>query len=294
MIPEAMVTELGGSDSVAMFDPGNTKSIFPTFSTPLEEREYLKHRLAQAFRIFGHLGYDEGVAGHITVRDPVDPNTFWVNPFGRHFSSIRATDLLHVDHAGKILPDSGPERILNKAAFMIHSAIHLKRQDVNCAAHSHAIHGRAFATLGIELDMLTQDACAFYDDHVVYHNFRGVVLDEEEGLAIAEALQHRKAAILQNHGLLVATDSIESTVHFFIALEKCCQVQLLADAAAKGRGITPIKIPDDDALNTWKTVGGVKGGFFAGLPQFQALERREALLPAELRLDSPKYWGKSL
>ncbi|KZV95766.1 class II aldolase/adducin domain-containing protein [Exidia glandulosa HHB12029] len=273
---------------------GSPKSLFPKFSSPQEEREYLKHRLAQAFRIFGHYGYDEGVAGHITVRDPVDPHTFWVNPFGRHFGSIRAQDLLHVDHAGKILDDSGPERILNKAAFMIHSAIHAKRPDVNCAAHSHSIYGRAFATLGIELDMLTQDSCAFYKDHVVYQNFRGVVLDEEEGLAIAEALGGRKAAILQNHGLLVATDTIESTVHFYIALEKCCQVQLMADAAAKGRGTQPLHITEDDALNTWKTVGGVKGGAFAGLPQFQALERREATLPAELRFDSPKYWNKRL
>ncbi|EJD44618.1 class II aldolase/adducin domain-containing protein [Auricularia subglabra TFB-10046 SS5] len=281
-------------DVVAIFEKKANRSVYapPKFATKLEEREWVKHRLAQAYRIFGHLGYDEGVAGHITMRDPVDTNTFWVNPFGLHFSSIRAQDLLHVDHTGLILEDSGPQRILNKAAFMIHSTIHAKRPDVHCAAHSHSIYGRAFATLGIELDMLTQDSCAFYKDHAVYHNFRGVVLDEEEGLAIAEALGGRKAAILQNHGLLVATDSIESTVHFYIALEKSCQVQLLADAAARGRGIEALKITEEDAANTWKTVGGVKGGYFAGLPQFQALERREALLPPELRMDAPKYWPK--
>ncbi|KAH7103635.1 class II aldolase/adducin domain-containing protein [Auriculariales sp. MPI-PUGE-AT-0066] len=269
------------------------KDLVPTFKTKEEEREYLKHRLAQAFRIFGHLGYDEGVAGHITLRDPVDPHTFWVNPFGRHFTRIRAQDLLHVDHSGKILEDSGPERFLNRAAFMIHSEVHKKRPDVLCAAHSHSVHGRAFSTLGIELDMLTQDSCAFYQDHVVYTQFRGVVLDEEEGIAIAAALGNKKAAILQNHGLLIATDSIEATIFFYKSLEKSCQVQLMADAAAQGRGIKAVRIDEADALNTYKTVGSLSGGFYSGLPEFQALEVREALLPVELRYAAPKYWKRA-
>jgi len=266
----------------------------PKFETKLEERAYVKHRLAQAFRIFGHLGYDEGVAGHITARDPVNRDTFWVNPFGKHFSHIKADDLLLVDHQGNILPESGPERLLNTAAFMIHSAVHAARPDVDCAAHSHSVHGRAFSTLGVELDMITQDSCAFYKDHAVYHDFRGVVLDEEEGKAIAAAIGHKKAVILQNHGILVATPTIESTVHYYIALEKSCQVQLLADAAAKGRGGTTQKITEADALKTYKTVGGISGGWFSGLPQFEALERREALLPHDCRYDDAKWAKKGL
>jgi len=87
----------------------------------------------------------------------------------------------------------------------------------------------------------------------------------------------------------VATPSIEATVHYYISFEKSCQVQLLADAAARGRGGVTIKIDEEDAHNTWKTVGQKAGGFYAGLPQFQALERREALLPQELRMDDPKW-----
>lgn len=75
---------------------------------------------------------------------------------------------------------------------MIHSAIHTARADVLCAAHSHSIYGRAFSTLGRELDMLTQDSCAFYKDHSVYSQFNGVVLDEEEGAHIVQALGGRK------------------------------------------------------------------------------------------------------
>lgn len=133
----------------------------PVFEDKQKEREYLKGRLAAAFRIFAKYGYDEGVAGHITLRDPVDPTTFWVNPFGVPFAHINASDLIQVDHDGNVIA-GGRVRLLNKAAYMIHAAVHEARPDVLCAAHSHSIHGRTFCTLGKELDITTQDACAFY------------------------------------------------------------------------------------------------------------------------------------
>ncbi|KAI5123742.1 hypothetical protein M0805_000334 [Coniferiporia weirii] len=240
----------------------------PVFDNKYEERKFLKFRLAQAFRIFGHLGFDEGVAGHITVRDPVKTDCFWVNPFGLHFSLIQPSDLLLVDHDGNILEESGPTRLLNTAAFAIHSAIHAARPDVLCAAHSHSIYGRAFSTLGKELDIITQDACAFYNDHVVYKQFNGVVLATEEGARIAKTLGSRK-----NHGLLIATRSIEATVHYFVSLEKCCQAQLMADAAAAQTGVPTIKIEDKEAADTYQTVG--VGGWFSGRTHFQSLEARE-------------------
>lgn len=134
----------------------------PKFSDKYEEREYLKGRLAAAFRIFGKYGYDEGVAGHITVRDPVDSSTFWVNPFGMAFSLIKRSDLIQVDHEGKVI-GGGPIRLLNAAAFMIHGAIHDARPDVQCAAHSHTVYGRSFCSLGKKLDIITQDACSFHN-----------------------------------------------------------------------------------------------------------------------------------
>ncbi|KLO16765.1 arad-like aldolase/epimerase [Schizopora paradoxa] len=242
------------------------------FSNKLEERAFLKFRLAQAFRLFGEFGFDEGVAGHITVRDPIKPDCFWVNPFGKHFVLIQPEDLLLVSHDGVILDESGPQRLLNTAAFQIHSAIHSARPDVLCAAHSHSIFGRAFSTLGRELEMITQDACKFYNDCAIYTNFRGVVLDEEEGRNIANAIGDKKAVILQNHGLLVATTA---TLYYFLALEKCCEVQLLADAG--GYGKTPIKINNEEAAATGKQIGTMRNGWFSGLPQFESLEAREGV-----------------
>ncbi|EMD38324.1 hypothetical protein CERSUDRAFT_113481 [Gelatoporia subvermispora B] len=249
----------------------------PRFDSDSEKREYLKFRLAQAFRIFGHLGYDEGAAGHITVRDNIRPDCFWVNPFGKHFSLIQPADLILVDHEGHIQDESGPIRRLNRAAYMIHSAIHAARPDVNCAAHSHSIYGRAFSTLGKELEMITQDSCAFYNDIAVYRQFGGVVLEAEEGEHIVEALGDKKAAILQNHGLLVTGGSIESAVFFYIALEKCCQVQLLADAAADGTNTKTIKISPEEALYTYKVIGSEFAGKVNAATHYQMLEARESL-----------------
>lgn len=134
----------------------------PAFTDKYEEREYLKGRLAAAFRIFGKYGFDEGVAGHITLRDPVDPTTFWVNPFGVAFSLMKRSDLIRVDHNGEII-EGGDVKLLNTAAFMIHGAVHEARPDVMCAAHSHSIYGRSFCALGRKLDIITQDACSFHN-----------------------------------------------------------------------------------------------------------------------------------
>ncbi|KAI0184282.1 class II aldolase/adducin N-terminal [Xylaria flabelliformis] len=245
----------------------------PSFKDPLDERQYLKQRLALAFRLFAKQGYDEGVAGHITVRDPVDPTTFWVNPFGVAWPLLRASDLIRVDHNGSVV-DGGPVRLLNVAAYMIHSAVHAARPDVNAVAHSHSIYGRAFSTLGRPLDITTQDTCAFYNDIALYDSFGGIVLGPEEGLHIAESLGQKKAAILSNHGLLTVGKTIESCVFWFTSLEKCCHGQLLADAAAAGRGGETVKVADDEAEFTYKTVGSELAGWFSAKPAFDIMEHQ--------------------
>jgi len=242
----------------------------PKFENKYEEREYQKGRLALAFRIFAKLGFDEGVAGHITYRDPVEPTSFWVNPFGVPWPTLKASDLIRVNKDGKVV-DGGECRLLNTAAYMIHHAVHEARPEINCVAHSHSIYGRTFCTLGRNIDITTQDSCAFYNNIAVYNTFRGIVLAEEEGIAIAEALGNKKAALLQNHGLLTCGKSIESTVFWFMSLEKCCHTQLMADAAAAGRGHETIKIDDADAAYTYEAVGTEEAGFFSAKPTFEMM-----------------------
>ncbi|KAK3673306.1 hypothetical protein LTR78_006851 [Recurvomyces mirabilis] len=244
----------------------------PKFDDKYAEREYLKGRLAAAFRIFGKNGFDEGVAGHITLRDPVQTDTFWVNPFGVAFSHINKSDLIQVNAQGKVI-DGGEVRLLNTAAYMIHHAVHEARPDVMCAAHSHSIYGRTWCSLGRKIDTLTQDACAFHDDHVVYDSFNGVVLAETEGKQIAEALGQKKAALLQSHGLLTVGHTIEEAVFWFVSLEKCCHSQLMAEAAAGSRGEKPIVIDDETAEYTCRNVGSHRAGWFSAKPMFDQIHR---------------------
>ncbi|CAK3758067.1 Hypothetical predicted protein [Lecanosticta acicola] len=291
MAPHAEDTPVGVSadgtsvpvnDGAAPHEPGVKKNIAenkqinfprpPKIDDPYKEREYLKGRLAAAFRIFGKYGFDEGVAGHITLRDPVDPTCFWVNPFGLAFSLINKSDLILVNHSGQVI-DGGANRLLNTAAYMIHAAIHAARPDVTCAAHSHSIYGRTWCTLGRKIDTLTQDACAFHDDHVVYDSFNGVVLAEKEGKDIAACLGQKKAALLQNHGLLTVGKTIEEAVFWFVSLEKCCYSQLMAEAAAASRGEKPVVIGEEEARYTHTTVGTSRAGWFSAKPLFDVVHK---------------------
>lgn len=154
---------------------------------------------------------------------------------------------------------------------MIHHAIHSARSEVNCVAHSHSLYGRTFCTLGRTLDITTQDACTFYNDLALYKNFNGVVLDEGEGLAIAKALGNRKAALLQNHGLLTCAKTIEACVFWFMSLERCCHTQLMADAAAAGRGGSPILIPEAEVAATRDIIGHEDAGRFSAKPAFDMM-----------------------
>ncbi|RFU33711.1 hypothetical protein B7463_g2631, partial [Scytalidium lignicola] len=244
----------------------------PVFDDPYKAREYFKERLALAYRIFAKHGFDEGVAGHITLRDPVDPTSFWLNPFGVSWTTMKSSDLILVDKNANVIA-GGPVRLMNTAAFMIHHAVHSARPDVNCVAHSHSVHGRAFSSLGRNIDMITQDACNFYNDCGLYNQFNGIVLDEKEGKDIAKALGNKKAAILLNHGLLTCAASIEATVYWFLSLESACRAQLMADAAAAGRGGVTVKIPDAEAEYTYQNTGNELAGWFSAKPAFDDMAR---------------------
>ena len=196
--------------------------------SPQAERDHRKLRLVVALRAFAQAGFDEGAGGHITARDPLHPDTFWINPFGRHFGHVQVGDLLRVDHAGAVVEGTGR---VNPAGFAIHSSIHQARPDVVAAAHTHSVHGQAFSTFARRLDPLIQDACAFFEDHEVYDEYGGVVLAGSEGEKIAATLGGAKAVILRNHGLLTVGSSVEEAAWWFLAMDRCCRVQLLAQAA---------------------------------------------------------------
>jgi ribulose-5-phosphate 4-epimerase/fuculose-1-phosphate aldolase len=242
----------------------------PTFETVAEERAHRKAKLAAAFRMFSKAGLDEGVAGHITVRDPEFPDTFWVNPFGMHFSMIRSSDLVRVDHAGEVVEG---DRVVNGAAVAIHCAVHAARPDAQAAAHAHGPYGKTLSSLEVGIEPLTQDACAFYEDFGVHDTFTGVVLDNEEGRRIGVALGSNKAVILRNHGMLTVGATIDSAAWWFLTLERSSQAQLMAYSAAAGYGTKPRLIGHEEATLTHGQVGGEFAGWFQFQPIWERISR---------------------
>jgi|TARA_B110000438_G_scaffold208984_1_gene200812 ribulose-5-phosphate 4-epimerase/fuculose-1-phosphate aldolase len=233
----------------------------PVFDSVEAERNHRKQRLASVFRVFAKFGFEEGLAGHVTARDPELSDHFWVNPFGVPFGKIKASDLLLVNHHGEIVEGKHP---LNQAAFAIHSRVHMARPDVVAAAHTHSLYGKSWSSLGRKLDPLTQDSCAFYEDHALFDDFTGVVLDVNEGDRIGDALGDNKAVILQNHGLLTVGHSVDEAAWWFITMERSCQAQLLAEAAG-----TPILIREDVARHTADQVGSHAAGWYSYQPIYE-------------------------
>jgi ribulose-5-phosphate 4-epimerase/fuculose-1-phosphate aldolase len=239
----------------------------PTFDSPAEEQRHRKERLAAGFRLFAKFGFEEGVAGHITARDPIEPDTFWVNPFGVPFAHISVSSLIRVNHSGEVVEGNYH---VNEAAFAIHSQVHAARPDVMAAAHSHSTFGRALSALGTTLEPINQDVCAFYQDHSLFDDYTGVVTDTEEGKRIAASLGENRAVILRNHGLLTVGTSVDSTVFWFISMERSCQVQLVAKAAGE-----VIHIDPDHAKQTHDYIGSEFAGWFSFQPLWAKIIREQ-------------------
>jgi ribulose-5-phosphate 4-epimerase/fuculose-1-phosphate aldolase len=256
------------TDTTLSFDVKIAKTPpMPTFKTVSEERLHRKQRLASAFRLFAKFGFSEGVAGHITVRDPEMADHFWVNPFGMHFAHIRVSDLVMVNEKGEVVEGDRP---VNESAFAIHSRVHMARPDVVAAAHAHSLYGKTWSSMGRLLDPLTQDACAFYEDHSLFADYTGVVYDMSEGDRIAQALGDRKAVIMQNHGNLTVGSTVDEAAWLFITMDRSCQSQLMAEAAG-----TPVPIAHEAAIVARKQVGNPRVTWFQYQPLWDLIVREQ-------------------
>jgi ribulose-5-phosphate 4-epimerase/fuculose-1-phosphate aldolase len=237
------------------------------FDTVEEERLDRKQRLAVALRVFARLGFDLGVAGHITARDPEYPDRFWVNPFGLHFGAMRASDLILVDHDGRVVAGDG---ILNTAAFRIHSEVHAARPDVVAAAHAHSLYGSAWSAMNRPLQPLTNEGCMFFEDHVIHNEHTGVTLEDLKAKAIAQDLGPHRAAVLRNHGVVTVGQSVDEAAWWFIAFEHSAQVQFLAESAGSPQPAEP-----EDARTVRDTMGTPRAAWFSFQPLYQETVRNQ-------------------
>ncbi|ETS74073.1 hypothetical protein PFICI_13939 [Pestalotiopsis fici W106-1] len=271
------VAEVDGISSSSKPRPTRALHHIPRPESLEAQRQWQLEQMAGAFRIFAKLGFADGGSGHISLRDPINPNTFWINPYGFHFGLLSVSDMVHVDKNGNRI--GGNNARINKAGFIIHSAIHAARPDINAACHMHSPYARAWSTFGKPIDMLNQDSCMFYDDLSVYAAFGGVVFAPEEGRNIAEALGPRnKNIILQNHGILTCGGTIAEAAAFFIALERACQTQLLVESAtipsSVGGAVSQLSktfVTEEEAEYTKKGTGSPDVMYMQFVPEYQMI-----------------------
>ncbi|KAI5366341.1 Putative class II aldolase/adducin [Septoria linicola] len=234
-----------------MISQGTCLPGIPEFVSFDKHRRWMLEHMAIAFRVFARKGYTEGMSGHISVRDPENPHTFWTNPLGRHFGMLKASDMILVDYEGKAI-GGNMSRPANAAGFLIHSAVHKARPDVTAACHTHSPAGKAWSTFAKPLEMLNQDVTYFYGDaQAVYKEFGGVVFTEEEGERLANALGPRgKGMILRNHGLLTVGGTVDEAAYLYTLMERSCEVQLQVEAAA-ANGVSKVYVPEESAKYTF-------------------------------------------
>ncbi len=191
------------------------------------EEWQLRLELAACYRLFADRGWLEEIFNHITVRLPGGERGYLINPFGLHFGEVTASNLVKIDIAGKPLEDT--PHIVNRAGFVIHSAIHAARDDAHCIIHTHDPYGLAVACKqgGLSMDNFY---AAFLDGKVAYHDFEGVAVNEGEQPRLVASLGNKTCLLLRNHGVLIAEHDVPAAFYWYYVLRRACQTQVLSGA----------------------------------------------------------------
>lgn len=205
--------------------PSPTPSANPGYSA--EEWE-ARVKLAATYRLSARLGMTDYLGNHITVRAPDNPHEFLINPLGLFFHEVTASSLIRIDVDGNILQDT--PYTVNQAGYVIHSAIHRARADVNCIVHNHAVAGTAISAQQDGLLPITQNGMQFYN-RVAYHDYEGPAVDMDECARLAEDLGRHNVMILRNHGLLTCGRSIEQAFILMVNLDTACRMQIAAQSS---------------------------------------------------------------
>src|SRR5205823_6398283 len=164
--------------------------------------------LAACYRLVALYGYTEGIANHISARVPGTQDQFLLNPYGLLYEEMDASSLIKVDLEGNVLFNA-TDHAVNTAGFVIHSAVHMARHDVDWVAHTHTPAGMAISAMECGLLPLAQTSMRFL--HIAYHNFEGIADDVRERQRLVADLGDHEAMVLRNHGLLVVGRTIPTT-----------------------------------------------------------------------------------
>ncbi len=238
---------------------------------PLQDAERaLRVQLAAAYRLVDHFGWCELIYGHLTARIPGDAPHFLINPYGLNYDEVTASNLVKVDLDGNTVGESNHP--VNKAGFIIHSAVHMAHSDRHhVVMHTHTRAGMAIAALKDGLLPVSMISTGFHAD-LAYHDFEGPSLYLDERGRLLDTLGDKRAMILRNHGLLVTGRTVPEAFLRLYRLERACQIQL--DAAAAG---TLNVMPPDLAAKSGRdmdTFSELESDEGVGALEFAALMRK--------------------
>jgi ribulose-5-phosphate 4-epimerase/fuculose-1-phosphate aldolase len=209
----------------------------PLKEAPMSDAERkARVELAAAYRIFDMLGWDLLIFNHITLRVDGPEPRFLINPFGLHYSEITASSLLLVDLEGNVLRES--RWPMNRAGFVIHSALHESQPEAHCVMHTHTTTGLAVACLKDGLSPHNFYG-AMLHGQVAYHDFEGISVDLGERERLVRNIGDKRAVILRNHGLLAWGPSVPQAFLTLWTLQQACDAQIAAASAGAINPITP-------------------------------------------------------
>ncbi len=181
-------------------------------------------------------GWTNLINNHISLRVPGTEDQFLINPYGLLYEQITASSLVKIDLEGNMLEDS--PYTVNRAGFVIHSAIHMARKDLHCVLHTHTVPGQAVSALDCGLLPLNQAAMRFYN-RIGYHDFEGIAQDVDERERIVADLGPHQCLIMRNHGLLTAGADVGEAFHLMYHLVRSCETQLMVLASGQPYTVPP-------------------------------------------------------
>ena len=213
------------------------RSKSPQYPEPFSAEEWAARvQLAAAYRIFDHLGWGELIYNHISLRVPGAEGHFLLNPFGLHYSEVRASNLVKVDRHGNVIGAS--DWPINPAGFTFHAEIHAVLPEAHCVMHVHTTPCMAVCCLDEGLSYSNFYAAQLFGK-VAYHAFEGITVRAEEGARIVASAAGKPVLLLRNHGPVTIGHSIAQAFGLMWLLTRACEVQVATLAMGQPRPIEP-------------------------------------------------------
>ena len=239
-----------------------------------KEEWEIRVNLAACYRLMHEFGMVEMVANHISARAPGTTNEFLINPYGMLYEEMTASSMVKIDIDGNVLFNATDYGV-NQAGYVIHSAIHGARHDVDCVIHTHTLAGMAVSAMKCGLLPIAQSAMRFGD--IAYHDYEGPALNLDERERLIKDLGNREAMVLKNHGLLTVGPSVPECFNNMFRLERACQLQ-----------VTTLSCNTEVQLPPPEIVAHTQDGFKPGVRRRWGLLEWPALLRKLDRID-PSY-----